>query len=140
MEARGARGWGEGGSATVGIAALISGLVSWVIYLLSGADTPGWAAAGTLAGVATFSLTMFIRRVPVHREYVAADVAALNRGGAPRSTWCRAARRATATQASPMWTAPLTARRSWKRDAAFWTSLGKPPCPGPTAQLQKDRP
>ncbi len=54
----------------------LTGLVFWVIYLLSGSDAPGWAAVGILVGVATFGLIMFTRWVPVHRAYVAADAKA----------------------------------------------------------------
>ena len=39
----------------------LTGLVFWVIYLLSDSDTPGWAAIGILGGVATMGLTMFTR-------------------------------------------------------------------------------
>ncbi len=54
----------------------LTGLVFWVIYLLSGSDTPGWAAIGILGGVAMLGLTMFTRWIPVHRAYVAADAKA----------------------------------------------------------------
>jgi hypothetical protein len=54
----------------------LTGLLFWVIYLLSGSDTPGWAAVGVLGGVATLGLTMFTRWIPVHRAYVAADATA----------------------------------------------------------------
>lgn len=54
----------------------LTGLVFWVIYLLSGSDTPGWAAVGILGGVATLGLTMFTRWIPVHRAYVAAEAKA----------------------------------------------------------------
>jgi hypothetical protein len=54
----------------------LTGLVFWVIHLLSGADAPGWAAVGILGGVATLGLTMFTRWIPVHRAYVAAEAKA----------------------------------------------------------------
>jgi hypothetical protein len=54
----------------------LTGLVVWVIHLLSGSDTAGWAAVGILGGVATLGLTMFTRWIPVHRAYVAAEAKA----------------------------------------------------------------
>lgn len=54
----------------------LTGLAFWVIYLLSGSDTPGWTAIGILGGVAALGLTMFTRWIPVHRAYVAADAKA----------------------------------------------------------------
>src|SRR5881392_926442 len=60
----------------------LTGLVFWVIHLLSGSEAAGWAAVGILGGVATLGLTMFARWIPVHRAYVAAEAKA----GRPSST------------------------------------------------------
>jgi hypothetical protein len=46
--------------------------VFWVIHLLSGAATQGWAAVGILAVIASLGLTMFTRWIPVHRGFAAA--------------------------------------------------------------------
>jgi hypothetical protein len=54
----------------------LTGLVCWVIHLVSGSDAVGWAAVGVLGGVATLGLTMFTRWIPVHRAYVAAEAKA----------------------------------------------------------------
>jgi hypothetical protein len=54
----------------------LTGLVFWVIHLLSGSDTAGWTAVGILGGVATLGLTMFTRWIPVHIAYVAAEAKA----------------------------------------------------------------
>jgi hypothetical protein len=54
----------------------LTGLAFWVIHLLSGSDTAGWAALGILGGVAALGLTMFTRWIPVHRAYVAAEAKA----------------------------------------------------------------
>jgi hypothetical protein len=54
----------------------LTGLVCWVIHLLSGSDAAGWAAVGILGGVAALGLTMFTRWIPVHRAYVAAEAKA----------------------------------------------------------------
>ena len=45
----------------------------WVVHLLFGATSWGWAAVGILAGIATLGLTMFTRWIPVHVAYVAAE-------------------------------------------------------------------
>jgi hypothetical protein len=46
--------------------------VFWVIHLLSGAATQGWAAVGIPAVIAALGLTMFTRWIPVHRAFAAA--------------------------------------------------------------------
>jgi hypothetical protein len=51
----------------------VSGLVVWVVHLLSGAAAWGWAAVGILAAIATLGLTMFTRWIPVHAAFVAAE-------------------------------------------------------------------
>jgi hypothetical protein len=54
----------------------LTGLVFWVIHLLSGSQAAGWAAVGILGGVATLGLTMFTRWIPVHIAYAAAETKA----------------------------------------------------------------
>jgi cytochrome b subunit of formate dehydrogenase len=54
----------------------LTGLVVWVIHLLSGSASWGWAAVGILAAIATLGLTMFTRWIPVHVAYVAAEAKA----------------------------------------------------------------
>ena len=39
----------------------VTGLVIWVIHLLSGSASWGWVAVGLLAGIAALGLTMFTR-------------------------------------------------------------------------------
>ena len=51
----------------------LTGLVVWVVHLLSGSASWGWAAVGILAVIATLGLTMFTRWIPVHAAYVAAE-------------------------------------------------------------------
>jgi hypothetical protein len=51
----------------------LTGLVVWVIHLLSGAASWGWAAVAILAGIAVLGLTMFTRWIPVHAAFVAAE-------------------------------------------------------------------
>ena len=65
--------------------------------------------------------------------------AALNQGGAPRSTRCRAPRRATAAQAGTTPTAPATSRRSW---SARSTAPGAPRsrCPAPRPSTRAGTP
>ena len=53
----------------------VSGLVCWVVHLLFGSASWGWATLGILAGVATLGLTMFTRWIPVHAAYMAAEAA-----------------------------------------------------------------
>ena len=50
----------------------LTGVVFWVIHLLSHASTQGWAAVGILAVIASLGLTMFTRWIPVHRGFAAA--------------------------------------------------------------------
>jgi hypothetical protein len=50
----------------------LTGAVFWVIHLLSPASTQGWAAVGIPAVIAARGLTMFPRRIPVHRGFAAA--------------------------------------------------------------------
>jgi hypothetical protein len=54
----------------------LTGLVLWVLHLVSGSAAWGWGALGVLAGVATLGLTMFTRWIPVHVAYVAAEAKA----------------------------------------------------------------
>jgi hypothetical protein len=54
----------------------LTGLVFWVIHLLSGSTAGGWATVGILGGVATLGLTMFTRWIPVHVAHVAAEAKA----------------------------------------------------------------
>ena len=51
----------------------VTGLVIWVIHLLSGSASWGWVAVGLLAGIAALGLTMFTRWIPVHAAFVAAE-------------------------------------------------------------------
>jgi hypothetical protein len=51
----------------------LTGLVVWVVHLLSGSAATGWAALGILAGIGALGLTMFTRWIPVHIAYVAAE-------------------------------------------------------------------
>jgi len=51
----------------------LTGLVIWVIYLLTDSDTMGWAALVVLACIATLGLTMFTRWIPVHRAFAMAE-------------------------------------------------------------------
>jgi cytochrome b subunit of formate dehydrogenase len=51
----------------------VTGLVVWVIHLLSGSASWGWAAVGILVAIATLGLTMFTRWIPVHAAFVAAE-------------------------------------------------------------------
>ena len=53
----------------------LSGLVVWVLYLLSDADAVGWATLGILGGIAVLGLAMLTRWIPVHRAFVAAESA-----------------------------------------------------------------
>jgi len=51
----------------------LTGLIVWVVHLLSGSASWGWAAVGILAVIATLGLTMFTRWIPVHAAFVAAE-------------------------------------------------------------------
>jgi hypothetical protein len=51
----------------------LTGVVFWVIHLLSHASTQGWTAVGILAVIAALGLTMFTRWIPVHRAFAAAE-------------------------------------------------------------------
>ena len=51
----------------------LSGLVTWVVHLLFGSASWGWAAMGILGGIAVLGLTMFTRWIPVHAAFVAAE-------------------------------------------------------------------
>jgi|SRR5262252_2165716 len=51
----------------------LSGLVTWVVHLLFGSASWGWAAVGILGGIAVLGLTMFTRWIPVHAAFVAAE-------------------------------------------------------------------
>ena len=51
----------------------LSGLVTWVVHLLFGSASWGWAAMGILGGIAALGLTMFTRWIPVHAAFVAAE-------------------------------------------------------------------
>jgi hypothetical protein len=51
----------------------LTGLVVWVIYLLTDSETMGWAALAVLACIATLGLTMFTRWIPVHQAFEAAE-------------------------------------------------------------------
>jgi hypothetical protein len=51
----------------------LTGLVVWVLYLISDSDTMGWAALAILGGIATLGLTMFARWIPVRASFVAAE-------------------------------------------------------------------
>jgi hypothetical protein len=55
------------------VLSVLTGVVFWVIHLLSGADTQGWTAVGILAVIAALGLTMFTRWIPVHRVFAAAE-------------------------------------------------------------------
>ena len=51
----------------------LTGLVTWVVHLLFGSASWGWAALGILGGIAVLGLTMFTRWIPVHVAFVAAE-------------------------------------------------------------------
>jgi hypothetical protein len=51
----------------------LSGLVAWVVHLLFGSASWGWAAMGILGGIAVLGLTMFTRWIPVHAAFVQAE-------------------------------------------------------------------
>jgi hypothetical protein len=53
----------------------LTGLVVWVIHLVSGAAVWGWTAVAILVVIATLGLTMFTRWIPVHAAFVAAESA-----------------------------------------------------------------
>src|SRR5215472_12545675 len=53
----------------------LTGLVFWVIHLLSGSRTAGWTAVGILGGIATLGLTMFTRWIPAQRAFPVSVVA-----------------------------------------------------------------
>ena len=53
----------------------LSGLVVWVIHLLSHSSALGWTALGMLLAIGGLGLTMFTRWIPVHIAYVAAESA-----------------------------------------------------------------
>jgi len=47
----------------------VAGLLSWVLYLITGKDLYSWASAGALAAIATLGFTMVIRWIGVHRAW-----------------------------------------------------------------------
>jgi hypothetical protein len=51
----------------------LTGLVVWVIHLLSHSSALGWTALGMLFAIGALGLTMFTRWIPVHVAYVAAE-------------------------------------------------------------------
>jgi len=51
----------------------LTGLVVWVLYLISDSDTMGWAALAILGSIAALGLTMFTRWIPVRAAFVAAE-------------------------------------------------------------------
>ena len=51
----------------------LTGVVIWVIYLLTDSETMGWAAVAVLACSATLGLTMFTRWIPVHQAFELAE-------------------------------------------------------------------
>jgi hypothetical protein len=51
----------------------LAGLAVWVLYLISDADSLGWAALAILGGIAALGVTMFTRWIPVHAAFVAAE-------------------------------------------------------------------
>ncbi len=51
----------------------LTGLVLWVIYLLTDSGTTGWAALVVLACIVSLGLTMFTRWIPVHQAFAAAE-------------------------------------------------------------------
>ena len=53
----------------------LTGLVFWVIHLVSHSSALGWTALGTLVAIGALGLTMFTRWIPVHAAYVAAESA-----------------------------------------------------------------
>ena len=50
----------------------LTGLVVWVVYLLSDNETMAWTGLGVLLVIAALGLTMFTRWIPVHRAFAAA--------------------------------------------------------------------
>ena len=53
----------------------LTGLVFWVIHLVSHSSALGWTALGTLFAIGALGLTMFTRWIPVHAAYMAAESA-----------------------------------------------------------------
>src|SRR6266700_2032939 len=51
----------------------LTGLVVWVVYLLSDSHLLGWTSLVTLLLIVTLGLTMFTRWIPVHRAFAAAE-------------------------------------------------------------------
>ena len=51
----------------------LTGLVVWVVYLLSDNETMAWTGLGVLLVIAALGLTMFTRWIPVHRAFAAAS-------------------------------------------------------------------
>jgi len=51
----------------------LTGLVVWVLYLISDSDTMGWAALAILGSIAALGLTMFARWIPVRASFAAAE-------------------------------------------------------------------
>ena len=51
----------------------LTGLVIWVVHLLSHSSTLGWTALGTLVAIGALGLTMFTRWIPVHAAFVQAE-------------------------------------------------------------------
>ena len=49
----------------------LTGLVVWVLYLISDSDTMGWAALAILGSIAVLGLTMFTWWIPVHASFEA---------------------------------------------------------------------
>ena len=47
----------------------VAGLLSWVIYLITGKEIYSWTSAGALAGIATLGFTMAIRWLGVYRAW-----------------------------------------------------------------------
>jgi hypothetical protein len=46
-----------------------AGLLSWVMYLITGKHIYSWASAGALAAIATLGFTMVIRWIGVYRAW-----------------------------------------------------------------------
>ena len=47
----------------------VAGLLSWVIYLITGKEIYSWMSAGALAAIATLGFTMAIRWIGVYRAW-----------------------------------------------------------------------
>jgi hypothetical protein len=83
----------------------VAGLVSWVVYLITGKHTYSWASAGALAAIATLGFTMVIRWLGVYRAWQRASAPAgplpYAYGAYTLTAWAAMRAWATRTPSSP---------------------------------------